>query len=101
MNGNIDLGGLGATFKKFGKQIFRHRIILFFMLLAGIYGFIVYRTYVLMDIPPDETAVTETAKTTRARIDDGVAKKIQELQDNSVSVQQVFNEARDNPFQEQ
>lgn len=100
MSGNIDIGNLGKSLKTTGKQFARLRIPLFLLLLVGIYCFIVFRTYTLLDIAPDESAVTETSKTTRAHIDEDVAKKIQELQDNSVNVQQAFNEARNNPFQE-
>lgn len=100
MSGSTSLGNLGKSVKAAGKQLARFRLPLFLLLLVGLYGFIIFRTYTLMDIPPDESAVKGTSKATRAHIDEDVAKKIQELQDNSVNVQQAFNDARNNPFQE-
>lgn len=100
MSGNINVGDLSKSLKMAGKKLARFRVLFFLLLLVGLYGFIIFRTYTLLDIAPDESAVTETSKATRAHIDEDVAKKIQELQDNSVNVQQAFNEARNNPFQE-
>ncbi len=98
-SGTIDLGSIGKSFKTTSKKVLRFRVPLFLVLVLGLYGFLVFRTYSLMDIAPDST-VESTAKTSRAHIDEDVAKKIQELQDNSVNVQKVFNDARNNPFQE-
>lgn len=95
----IDLGSISKSFKATGKKVLRFRVPLFLVVVLGLYGFLVFRTYSLMDIAPDST-VESTAKTSRAHIDEDVAKKIQELQDNSVNVQKVFNDARNNPFQE-
>ncbi len=96
----LSLSGVKKSFKSTGKKVARYRLPLFLLLLVAIYGFIIFRINTLVGIAPDQSAVSLTTKTTRAHIDEAVAKKIQDLQDNSVNVQSLFREARQNPFQE-
>ena len=100
MSSEIKLDGVGKSLKTGLKKLAGYRALLFFLLLAGIYGFIVYRINVLSSIAPDESAVPAVSKTTQPRIDPAVAQKITELQDNSVNVQKLFDEARNSPFRE-
>jgi hypothetical protein len=54
----------------------------------------------LSNVQPSSTVVTSQVKTVAIpQIDPTVVKQIQNLQDNSVSVQALFNQARTNPFQ--
>jgi hypothetical protein len=97
MNGN--LSSITKPLNKLGKRIVRYEALLFFMLLAMIYSFIVYRINVLSSVAPDTSSVS-TASATQPHIDPTVVQKIQSLQDNSVSVQSLFDQARNNPFHE-
>jgi hypothetical protein len=79
----------------------RFRMIIFIVLLAGVYGFIVLRISTLDNAEPSPTAVAAASKPiATAHIDPTVVKQLQQLQDNSVSVQALFEQARNNPFQE-
>lgn len=79
----------------------RYSALLFCGFLVLIYGFVVYRVQVLNatePAPADVTAQSQTASV--PHIDPTVLKQLQKLQDNSVSVQTLFSESRNNPFQE-
>lgn len=73
----------------------------FVVLVVALYGFLVYRASVLNSAEPSSaTASTQPAPTNVPHIDPKVLSQLQNLQDNSVSVQSLFDQNRDNPFQE-
>lgn len=73
----------------------------FIIFLAGIYGFLMWRIYGLTSASPDQTAVTSQLQTIGVpTVDPTVVSKMQDLEDNSVSVQTLFDKARQNPFSE-
>jgi len=72
----------------------------FIVLVAGIYGFLLFRVNTLKNAEPSTSEVTSQVQAARIpHIDSNVVKQLQSLQDNSVSVQSLFNDARSNPFQ--
>lgn len=78
-----------------------YRILLFFVTLSAIYGFLIYRINVLNSAEPDQSTVaTQKQSLKNAHIDQATIDRIQQLQDNSVNVQTLFDQARQNPFQE-
>lgn len=80
----------------------RYSVIIFFLFLAGIYGFLVLRIVTLNQATPDQAVIATKLKTAGVpHIDQSVLDKIQKLQDNSVEVKTFFDQGRDNPFQEQ
>lgn len=98
-NGQLD-------FKKFSQQsnallrgIKAYRMLIFFLLIASLYGFIVWRINVYSNAPPDQ-AEESAQVAAQPHIDQSTVQKLLSLQSNSVSVQALFNEARQNPFQE-
>lgn len=79
-----------------------YRGLVFFVLLAVIYGAIIWRINVLSTAPPSE-ADAKSAKESASvspSIDEASAKAIINLKDNSVRVQAIFDDARNNPFNE-
>jgi hypothetical protein len=79
----------------------RYAPLIFCVFIALIYIFIVYRVQVLNNAEPNDTDVTNQSRTAQVpHIDPKVLDQLQSLQDNSVSVQALFDEARANPFQE-
>ena len=76
----------------------RYRILFFFLLVVGVYGFLVYRIEALNNAKPTGSAVNTVTQV--PRVDPTVLQQLQSLQDNSVNVQALFNQARSNPFQE-
>ncbi len=93
-----------ATFLKVSALITklkRYSVLLTLLLVAATYGFLVWRIHVLANQEPSEDAVTEQVQTKKLpRIDQNAINKIQQLQDNSVDVKALFEQARNNPFQE-
>ncbi|MDB5170288.1 MAG: hypothetical protein JWN82_684 [Candidatus Saccharibacteria bacterium] len=74
----------------------RYRIVLFVAFVLALYGYLALQTSKAVNVEPAPD--TATAKTT-PHIDPTVVKQLQQLQDNSVSVKALFNDARTNPFQ--
>ena len=96
---NISTESIKGQVSALAKKIATYRIFLFFLVIASLYGYILWRINVYSNAPASESEVS--AKTTaQPRIDPDTVKKIQSLQDNSVSVQSLFDTARQNPFQE-
>ena len=79
----------------------RYKLFTFSMVLLILYGFLVFRINVLNNKTPSDKSITDKLQTvSRPRIDQSVKDKVQQLQDNSVEVQSLFNSARNNPFHE-
>jgi len=98
-NGNIDLGNIGPQLTAYGRKIGAYKAFIFFLAVASLYGFILWRINAFSNAPASVSE--EQAQTTaQPRIDPATITKIQSLQDNSVSVQTLFDSARNNPFQE-
>jgi len=98
-NGNLDLSNIGASAGAFAKKIIAYKAFVFFLAVASLYGFIIWRINVFSNAPA--SASEQQAKTTaQPRIDPATIAKIKSLQDNSVSVKTLFVNARQNPFDE-
>jgi len=78
----------------------RYIFVIFVLFVAGLYGFVLFRVNSLSHAQPVASDVTSQVKAAAIpHIDQAVVKQLQSLQDNSVSVQALFNQARSNPFQ--
>lgn len=98
-NGNIDFSTLAAQLGTAVRRLRAYRILIFFLAVAALYGFILWRINVYSNTPANQSS--ESAQlATQPHIDQSTVEKILSLQNNSVSVQALFNEARQNPFQE-
>ncbi len=99
--GDIDLKALGPQLRKLATGSLRYTGIMFFVLVAGVYGFVLFRINTLSSAQPTDSDISAQTKTTAIpKIDPKVVQQIQDLKDNSTNVQTVFEQARDNPFQE-
>jgi len=79
----------------------QYAVLLFILLLATVYGFVLLRVNVLNNAQPNEQAISEELKSLPTlHIDESVAKQLLTLRDNSVNVRSLFDNARGNPFQE-
>lgn len=79
----------------------KYAVVLFTLFLIIIYGFLGWRIITLQQAEPDPSLVTAELKTVGVpKIDQDAIDKIEKLQDNSVSVKTLFDDARRNPFQE-
>jgi hypothetical protein len=83
------------------QRVRRYSFALFLVFVALIYGFVLLRINTLSNVQPSSDAVTSQVQAARIpHIDKSVVQQLQSLQDNSVSVKSLFNQARANPFQE-
>lgn len=96
---NLNLGNLGTSLKGFASKINAYRAFIFFLIVAALYGYILYRINTLSNLPPAQSDASAQASA-QPHIDQVTVEKIQNLQDNSVSVQSLFDQARQNPFNE-
>jgi len=96
---HLDLASIGKTFGGFGRKINAYKAFMFFLAIMTLYGFIVWRINVFSNTPASQSE--KAAQTTpQPHIDAATVAKMQSLQDNSVSVQTLFDQARQNPFHE-
>ena len=95
----LNVGDLSSHFKKLASTLNAYKIFAFFLFVAAIYGYILWRINVFSNTPanPDKEAAQTVAQ---PHIDPAIVAKIKSLQDHSVSVQSLFDDARQNPFQE-
>jgi hypothetical protein len=78
----------------------RYSLIVFVVFVGCIYGFLLLRTHTLNDAQPSTDAVTSQVKAARLpHIDQSVVNQLKTLRDNSVNVQALFDQGRNNPFQ--
>lgn len=78
-----------------------YKVIAFVILMVALYGFIVFRINSLgSEVPTSDQVSAQNDPIRAAHVDPTVVKQLQSLQDHSVSVQTLFVQARNNPFQE-
>lgn len=98
-NQDLSLSSITNSLKVVGKTFSAYKIFIFFLFVASIYGYILWRVNVYSNAPADPTQeAAQSAK--QPHIDAATIEKIQSLQDHSVSVQSLFDHARQNPFNE-
>lgn len=101
MSKNVSLEDLSKSANRAGIVVAKYRALIFFVVIASLYGFILWRINVLSNAPPSQADVSSAEKGTASpHVSDTVVQKLQSLQDNSVSVQSLFEQARNNPFNE-
>ncbi len=82
------------------QDLGRYRTIAFLAFVALLYGFLLFQIRTLTTAQPSADAISSQVKATPLpHIDKATIKQLQSLQDNSVSVQALFDQARSNPFQ--
>ena len=83
------------------QHLNRYKVIVFLVIVAGVYGYILLQINSLSTAQPSVEQVSSQATPIKsAHVDKAVVTQLQRLQDNSVSVQALFDTARNNPFQE-
>jgi len=97
----IDIKTIQTKLINFLLKLRQYVVFIFFITLLLVYSLLVFRINQLNNKAPDEDAIAAKLKTVqRPKIDQSVIDKIKQLQDNSSNVQTLFNNARENPFQE-
>lgn len=82
-------------------RVTRYKLVIFVLAVAVVYGYMVVTISSLSSAQPTpEQISSQSSPIKTAKIDKKVILQLQQLQDNSVSVRTLFDEARSNPFQE-
>lgn len=96
----LTINTLLAKLNGLGKRLRPYRLLAFLLFVALLYGFVLLRINSLSNLQPSEDAVSSQVKAAKLpHIDQSVVNQLQSLQNNSVSVQALFDQARSNPFQ--
>ena len=79
----------------------RYSLVIFLAFVAALYGFLLFRISGLSGQQPTQDAISSQVKAAAIpHIDQAVIDQLQSLKDNSVNVQALFPNDRNNPFQE-
>lgn len=79
----------------------KYAALIMLLFLVGIYGFLAWRILSLMQAEPDQADISAQLKTVGVpKVDQSVIDKMQRLENNSVPVKTLFDQARSNPFSE-
>lgn len=82
------------------QKLQAYSFVTFLVFVALIYGFVLLKINSLRSAQPSDTAVSTQVQAAQIpHIDETVVQQLESLQDNSVSVQTLFDQARSNPFQ--
>lgn len=82
------------------KFVRKDSVLIFLLIVAAIFGFLIWRIGSLAGAEPTEDATTERLQTVvRPKIDPTSIKKIQDLEDQNIDISSYFSD-RNNPFQE-
>lgn len=93
---NLDLKNLPQTINTKLQPIKPFFGLLFGLIVVVMCGYLLFQVSQASSAP----AASDTAVTVRKspRIDESLVKRLESLEDNSVSVKSLFNDARTNPF---
>ena len=98
---NIDLKTIPGALKTKAKSLFKHAKFIFIITIILISGFLIFQINRLTSQEPTAeqlTAQQEIIK--RPKIDQATIDKIEQLEDQNIAVQSLFDSARNNPFQD-
>ena len=98
---NADLKDIKPLLLKAVRWLRRYYALILFTVVGVLYGFIIFQINHFNRQQPSDTAVSERIKQVkRPSIDKQTAQKLESLEDSSQEVRALFENARQNPFQE-
>lgn len=78
----------------------KYSMTIFITLIAIVYGFVFYQITSLNSREPSQDQIDKYVRASHSpRVDQKVIKQLESLKDNSVNVQTLFDNTRQNPFQ--
>jgi hypothetical protein len=99
MKDKLNISSALTKVGEYGRRVRPYTFIIFLVFAAMLYGFVVLRINSLSNIQPSEDAIQQQVKTAKLlTVDSKVVQQLQALQDNSVRVNSLFDDARNNPF---
>lgn len=82
-------------------ELKKYTVVIFIVSLVVIYGFLAFKIGSISQIEPNEADVAKQLEGTKQlQVDQDAIDKIEQLKDQNIAVQSLFESARDNPFQE-
>lgn len=98
---NLEVKYISAKIIPALQGLKKYLVFIFVITVLLVYGYLVFHINTLASQQPEEDAVTERLKTVqRPKIDEDALNKIEQLEDQNIQVQTLFQQARDNPFVE-
>lgn len=100
MKGNsLNLKSLLNSVNVWLDQAKKYSVLAFLIFVAVLYGFVFFRINSLKNTEPSDSDVSSQVQAAHIpKINEDLVNQLKSLRDNSVSVQTLFNDARDNPF---
>ena|SRR3972149_8408025 len=100
-NLNINFKSIKPQLKKLYQRFSKHTAFVSVMAVLIVYMLVVWKISVLTAAEPSiDAEVTALAETNIPRVNKKAVEQIQSLEQNSKQIQSLFDEARNNPFQE-
>ncbi len=98
---NLEVKDILPLIKQSAKSIQRYLPIILIVGLCSVYILFVYRINSLAQADPEESALTEKLlEVKRPKIDESAIDTMLRLEERSVEVKSIFEQARENPFAE-
>ena len=98
---NLEINNIKKPFSKILLFLNKYRLEIFIIFACIIFGYIITRISIYSTQEPTQEAISEKVKTVKLpKIDENAVKNIEQLEDQNIEVQSLFNEARNNPFSE-
>lgn len=98
---NLEVKDIASKITPALQWLKKYSVFIFVMVVLLVYGYLIFHINTLAGQEPAEDAVAERLKTVqRPKIDEEAVEKIEQLQDQNIQVQTLFQQARDNPFTE-
>lgn len=97
---NISLKDLPKQLSALGHKLTPYIPIVFFVVVAMVYGFVLLKITMLSNAQPSDSDVSAKVSQLTPHIDKTSAQQLESLENNNVNVQTLFNQARANPFGE-
>lgn len=101
MNNKLDLKSIkiGPLINTFSKRFGKHMVFAALLIVLLSYIFVVFRINSLANAEPDASQQVSVANSI-PKIDKNAVNQIQSLEQNNADVHALFEQARNNPFQE-
>jgi hypothetical protein len=98
---NLDITKIKQSINPFINFLKKYAVLVFIVLGLSVVGFLVYQVGQLATKEPGDTLVEEkTGQVRPIRIDAKAVEQVQKLQATNVEVKALFDQSRDNPFNE-
>jgi len=92
---------LNASLMQAWHTVARYSTLWFVLLLVAVYGFVLFRIQAAQTASPTESEQSSQLQATATpHIDPHIVEQMHSLQDHSVNVKTLFDQARSNPFNE-